>query len=97
MEYNKRNLNGWALPEEAFEWIIKNIPHGSTIVELGSGSGTKELVKFYNVFSVEQNIEWVGKEPKTNYIYAPLKDGWYDESVFDKLPADYSFCSVFYQ
>lgn len=94
MEYNKKNLNGWALPEEAFEWILKNIPQGSTILELGSGSGTKELVKFYKVYSVEQNFVWVGKEPKSNYIYAPLVDGWYDEKMFKSLPKEYDLLIV---
>lgn len=94
MEYNKKNLNGWALPEEAFEWILKNIPQGSTILELGSGSGTKELVKFYKVYSVEQNFVWVGKEPKSNYIYAPLVDGWYDEKMFESLPKEYDLLIV---
>lgn len=45
MEYNKENLDGWAIPREAFEWIYENLPHGSTILELGSGNGTKELGK----------------------------------------------------
>jgi len=26
MEYSKENLDGWALPREAFEWIIENLP-----------------------------------------------------------------------
>ena len=36
MEYNKKNLDGWAIPIEAFKWILENIPKGSTILELGS-------------------------------------------------------------
>lgn len=95
MTYNKKNLNGWALPEEAFEWILNNIPHGSTILELGSGSGTKELVKFYNVYSVEQDSKWMGFEPKSKYIYAPLKEGWYDEEMlFPNMPESYSLLIV---
>lgn len=104
MEYNKKHLNGWALPEEAFEWILNNIPEGSTILELGSGSGTKELVKFYNVYSVEQDQKWMGYEPKSNYIYAPLKSypnniqgsqGWYDEErLFAGIPDKYDLLII---
>jgi hypothetical protein len=99
IDYNKKNLNGWALPEEAFEWLINNIKQESTILELGSGNGTKELVKFFNVYSVEQEKKWVGVEPKSTYIYSPLKKyenlipnstGWYDnEYLINKIPKKY--------
>lgn len=104
MEYNKKNLNGWALPEEMFEWILSNIAKGSTILELGSGRGTRELVKYYNVHSVEENIKWIGFEPKAEYIHAPLKSystnikgsrGWYDEEILvSKLPKKYDLLIV---
>jgi hypothetical protein len=94
MEYDKQNLNGWALPEEAFEWILKNIPKGSTILELGSGSGTKELVKYYTVYSVEQDVNWMNKEPKSKYIYAPLVNGWYHKKLFNQLPKKYDLLIV---
>lgn len=94
MEYNKKNLNGWALSEEAFEWIFKNIPQGSTILELGSGSGTKELVKYYTVYSVEQDANFIDNEPKSNYIYAPIVNNWYDEKLFDSIPKQYDLLIV---
>ena len=54
------NLNGWNIGENLYEWIIDNIEPNKTILELGSGTGTIELVKHYNVFSVEQRICWIG-------------------------------------
>lgn len=85
-----KNFNGWSISKELFDWIIKNVPIGKTILELGSGLGTKELVKHYKVYSVEHDKKWLGVVSGTNYIYAPLVDGWYDVSILkDKLPKHY--------
>lgn len=98
MSYDIKNLNGWSISEEVFIWILENIPHGSTILELGSGNGTKELVKYYDVYTIEQNSKWLNNEPKAKYIYAPIKNynqklphsnGWYDDSCLSALPKDY--------
>jgi hypothetical protein len=94
LSYDKKNLNGWALPEEAFKWILENIPEGSTILELGSGTGTKELVKHYIVYSVEQDLKWVGFVNDAHYIHSPLVDGWYNEDIFEQLPKSYSLLIV---
>jgi hypothetical protein len=103
MEYIKENLDGWVIPREAFEWIYKNLPHGSTILELGSGHGTKELVKYYNVYSIEQEKKWVDLVPESNYIYAPLKSYenvnphsccWYDDSCILELPEEYDLIII---
>jgi hypothetical protein len=99
MEINYKNLDGWSIPREVFEWIINNIPQNSSILELGSGNGTKELVKLYNVYSIEENIKWVNVVEGTTYIYAPIKpttymephtSGWYDLSCFEKIPNNYN-------
>jgi hypothetical protein len=99
MEYNKENLDGWAIPREAFEWIYENLPHGSTILELGSGNGTKELVKYYNVISIEQDQKWIGVVPESKYIYAPLKEyshscSWFDDSCLNQLPTEYDLLII---
>ena len=100
---DKNNLNGWAIGEEAFDWILKNIPKGSTILELGSGTGTAELVKHYTVYSIEHNEEWLNKVPEANYIYGKLltfpdmehyTQGWYDLDVLDKLPKNYDLLII---
>lgn len=89
------SFGGWAISKELFEWILKHIPKGSTILELGSGNGTKELVKFYNVYSVEHNIDWVNLVPESKYIYAPLVDGWYDiEILKSQLPSHYDLLLI---
>lgn len=98
MEVDYKNLDGWAIPREAFDWIRENIPSGSTILELGSGTGTKELVKFYKVYTVEEHEKWMNIVPQANYIYAPITPfenmqphtlGWYDRQALTNLPASY--------
>lgn len=89
------NLGGWAICEGLFNWIRKNIPEGSTILEFGSGRGTIELTKYYKVYSVEQDSQWVGLAEKSNYIYAPIKDGWYDiDILLAELPENYDLILV---
>jgi hypothetical protein len=88
------NLDNWAISIEMFNWLKKNLPNGKTILEFGSGTGTIELVKHWNVYSVEQDKEWIGKS-KSNYIYAPIKNGWYDdEIVFSKIPNNYDLIII---
>jgi len=90
VEINYDFLGGFAISKELLDWILKNIPEGSTILELGSGYGTKELVKKYNVYSVEHNEEWLNIAEESNYIYAPLENGWYDREILIKeLPKKY--------
>lgn len=89
------NLNDWAISEEMFLWIKQEIPEGKTILEFGSGTGTIELTKYWNVYSVEQNPIWVGKAPDSNYIYAPLNGDWYNpDIVFSQIPKDYDLIIV---
>ena len=102
MSYESKNLGNWAIGEGAFEWIYNNIKHGSTILELGSGTGTIELCKYYNVYSVEQEARWLNLA-HDQYIFAPLKSydnmaphssGWYNDSMFEKLPTNYDFLLI---
>tara|TARA_B110000305_G_C19269822_1_gene553859 strand:+ start:419 stop:943 length:525 start_codon:yes stop_codon:yes gene_type:complete len=85
----------WMLPLPIFEWIEENIPFGSTILEFGSGEGSKRLSVNYDLYSIEHNPEWLGFSQST-YIYAPIKlsdkyqgeIGWYDiERIKEYLPS----------
>lgn len=94
-DVNYESFGGWSISKELFDWILSNLSKGSTILELGSGSGTKELVKFYNVYSVEHDIKWVDLVPESTYIHAPLVDGWYDVEILkDKLPKEYDLLLI---
>jgi hypothetical protein len=92
---NLDNLDGWSISVEMIKWILNNIPFNSVILELGSGKGTIELSKFYNVYTVEHNEEWLYKSNRVKYIYAPLVDNWYDVEVLkQKLPKKYDLLII---
>jgi len=65
-------FGGWSITESLFKKILDLVPDGGTILELGSGEATAELLKHYHVYSVEHNKNYLDKY-STNYIYAPLK------------------------
>jgi hypothetical protein len=101
-------LGGWAIQENCFNLIKELLPAGGTILELGSGLGTHYLSQHYQMYSIENAPEWVGKYNST-YIHAPIKKynsewpappivenkAWYDpESLKDKLPAHYDLILI---
>lgn len=89
------NLNDWAISDEMFEWLKLNLPSGKTILEFGSGTGTIELTKLWNVYSVEQDKKWIGIAKDSNYIHAPIRNGWYDENiVFSNIPDLYDLIII---
>lgn len=89
------NLGGWSISVEMFKWILNNIPLNGTILELGSGTGTIELSKFYNVYTIEHDEKWLNKTNNANYIFAPLVDNWYNVEVLKKkLPKKYDLLII---
>jgi hypothetical protein len=78
------SFGGWSIDEIVFNWIKNNLDSEKLLIEIGSGQSTEELIKKWNVISIEEDIEWVNKFHK-NYIHAPIKDNWYD---FDVLKAN---------
>lgn len=78
---NKQYSNSWAITEQLFITILSMLPLGATILELGSGTGTLELTRYYQVHSIEHNPTWLDKSP-AHYIHAPLiDDSWYDSKI----------------
>ena len=86
-------------------FINKYLPKGKTILELGSGDGSKRLVEAgYTVYAVEHDEGWITRWPNdVNYIYAPLREHkkvegfdanvWYDPAYLQDLP-DYDLIIV---
>jgi len=84
----------WMISKELYDYIKDNLKEGSTILELGSGKGTKFLCEHYKVYSVEHQEQWLGKS-KSIYIHAPLINGWYDVNILEEnLPEDYDLLLI---
>ena len=65
------NYDGWGLCPETFLEIQKILPKGSTILELGSGSGTEVLSREYKMISIEDDPNFIGKYD-SQYLSVPL-------------------------
>ncbi len=70
-------IGGFSMGFNMYRWIRLNLPKDSTILELGSGAVSELLDLDYKLISVEHDPAYVNKY-HNNYIYAPIKDGWYD-------------------
>lgn len=94
IERSVRAFGGWSIGKELFDYIRSVVPDEQVILELGSGWSSEELSKHYTVYSIEHNQEWVGKY-NTNYIFAPIKNGWYDLKILKKsLPKAYNLILI---
>lgn len=88
-------FGNWAIEESLFNHIKALLPEGKTILELGSGTGTTELLKCWNVVSIEHDKVYADQLTNT-CIFAPLTphkalrnhEGpmeWYDRDIL--IPA----------
>jgi hypothetical protein len=93
-------VGDFSLQPAVYEAIVRLVPERSTILELGSGEGDRNLIDLgFRVQAVEHDPAWVGVVPGVEYIHAPLshikptrwhptQDRWYDSSLLKaKLPA----------
>ena len=55
-------------PDSMFEWLNDNLPNGSKILEFGSGTGTIELTKTFEVTSIEENEQWLYLAPTALHL-----------------------------
>ena len=64
---------------ECINFIKSILPIRSTILELGSGLGTVELSKWFKMYSVENQFEWMNKFPDCT-TYIPCRTLTYDDT-----------------
>lgn len=89
-----RAFGGSSIEKELFNFIRAVLPPGKTILELGSGWASGQFSQYYTLYSVEHSKMWLNKYD-SNYIYAPIKDKWYDADVLKKLlPTQYDLILV---
>ena len=90
-------LGGWAISPQCFAWILDNVPSGSKVLEFGSGMGTGELVKHFDMTSIEQDSFWMNGFTGSRYIYAPIVDDWYSWEALENgnLENDYFLIDLY--
>lgn len=92
---NYNNLNDNSISGEMMHWILDNINKNNNILEIGSGYGTIELSKFYSVYTIEHDKNWLNICKNAEYIFAPLNNKWYDvNKLYNTLPSNYSLIIV---
>ena len=99
-----------SISKNCFELIRSILPEGKTILEFGSGFGTTQLAKHYNMYSVENQIEWQNAHlSSTTYINCrskmydneytapnlPGNKGWYHpDDLFSQLTESYDLMLI---
>ena len=84
---------GYSVDRELIDLMTNLIPSG-ILLEFGSGRATEVFSKYYKVYSIEENSKWLNKY-NSNYIHAPIKNGWYDREVLEKeLPTKYDIILI---
>ena len=84
--YSMRNTwGGNEISHELFQYLEATLPEGKTILELGSGWGTSQLMKKWNVWSIEDRPEWHCKFNEHQSRLVPLKDKWYDPEILENV------------
>ncbi len=92
--YQKETWGGNQISQSLFLYLEESLPEGKTILELGSGWGTGELAKKWNVWSVEDKAEWVGKY-NDQAFWVPLKNHKPVEGFVGKIWYDPGILAVF--
>ena len=87
----------WSICDGVLEAVRNLVDEKSTILEFGSGMGSKTLAEICTVYSIEHDERFLHIHESVNYIHAPLKEieplsdfdetKWYDvETIRESLP-----------
>jgi len=75
--------NGFSMCSGILSLIFSNVEKGKTILEFGSGDGTKKLVDHgYTVYSIEENKDFCDLH-HDNYLHCPVIGESYETSCYD--------------
>jgi hypothetical protein len=92
-DWFSKNSSDWSINRDLVEFLLTFLPQDSTILELGSGKGTEILSSIYKMYSIEENINFVDIYD-SHYIFAPIKDGWYDVDILRKEISDIKYDAI---
>jgi hypothetical protein len=88
---HKIRYGGSGVTKEMRNYIHANILKNEIVVELGAGFvSTRFLRKRYDLWSVDEDLAYIGIYKNVNYIYAPIdsKTNWY-KIKSEQLPSDF--------
>lgn len=87
----------WAIAEKTLDTIRQTCKSG-TILEFGSGVGTRRLAATFEVISFEHDSDWlIYKDPPHKRIWqvhAPIINGWYDYKQINWSLRHYELCQI---
>ena len=46
---DNKNLSTWAISKEIIDYLLDNLDKNDTIIEFGSGTGSIEIQKYFNL------------------------------------------------
>jgi hypothetical protein len=78
------SFEGNSISFALYAYLLDNLPEGKTILELGSGWGSGELIKHWNVWSVENKEKWF-KMYNPQSVLIPITKGWYDYDLMKEF------------
>ena len=75
--------NGYEMCDGILGLIFSSVDSGKTILEFGSGDGTKKLVEHgYKVYSIEENVNFCNLH-HDNYLHCSLVGDSYDTRTYN--------------
>lgn len=78
----ERHWENFAIAQTTLE-KIRQICKSGTILEFGSGIGTRRLAETFDVVTFEHDSSWIiyFNEKRITQVLAPLSDGWYYRGI----------------
>jgi hypothetical protein len=79
------SFEGNSISRDLYEWLLENFPKGKTILELGSGWGSGQLIKHWNVWSVEDKEKWFQMYNPQSVLIPIDHNGWYNFDMMSEF------------
>lgn len=72
------------LPAEVLRWLVGNVPKASRVLELGGGKSTRELLKCFEVTTIDHDPTFV-EGTGARLVQAALADGYYERAKLEEV------------
>jgi hypothetical protein len=76
---------GTSISRELYDFLKRALPEGDTLLELGSGWGSSQLMKRWNLISIENEERFFKKfNPQSFLVPTTHDEGWYKPEVLEE-------------